>query len=132
MAGRGTDIKLEADVRAAGGLHVIAAEPNRSRRVDRQLIGRAARQGDPGSCQLFVAADDELVQEFAGPLAKRIRRYATASGEAALEADSILLAAQQRAETQDFKRRQRLMQHDRWIDGVLENLVGETNGRRAG
>jgi preprotein translocase subunit SecA len=132
MAGRGTDIKLDADARDAGGLHVIAAEPNRSRRVDRQLIGRTARQGDPGSCQLFAAADDELVDEFASPLAKRIRRNATASGEAKLDADSILLSAQQRAEAMDFKRRQRLMQHDRWIDGVLQTLVGETDGRRAG
>ncbi len=61
MAGRGTDIKLHPAVRDAGGLHVILSEMNRSKRIDRQLAGRAARQGDPGSSQAFVSLDDELL-----------------------------------------------------------------------
>ncbi len=61
MAGRGTDIKLHPDVRAAGGLHVLLSEMNRSARIDRQLAGRAARQGDPGSSQIFVSLEDELL-----------------------------------------------------------------------
>ena len=60
LAGRGTDIKLHSDVRRAGGLHVIAVEHHSLSRVDRQLIGRSARCGDPGSARFFLAADDEL------------------------------------------------------------------------
>ncbi len=61
MAGRGTDIKPDSEVIEAGGLHVINLEMNDSRRIDRQLHGRAARQGDPGSCQDFLSLDDELL-----------------------------------------------------------------------
>ncbi|MFO0975748.1 MAG: translocase [Planctomycetaceae bacterium] len=62
MAGRGTDILLDDDVRRAGGLHVIATEMHSSKRIDRQLIGRAARQGDPGSYQFFLSLEDELLR----------------------------------------------------------------------
>ena len=62
MAGRGTDILLDDDVRAAGGLHVIATEMHSSKRIDRQLVGRAARQGDPGSFQFFLSLEDELLR----------------------------------------------------------------------
>jgi preprotein translocase subunit SecA len=66
MAGRGTDIKLHPTVRDAGGLHVILTEFHESRRIDRQLFGRAGRQGDPGSHESIVALDDELFTRFAG------------------------------------------------------------------
>jgi preprotein translocase subunit SecA len=66
MAGRGTDIQLHPAVRNAGGLHVILTEYHESRRVDRQLFGRAGRQGDPGSYESIVALDDELFRRFAG------------------------------------------------------------------
>src|SRR5436190_4972069 len=66
MAGRGTDIKLGPGVTAAGGLHVLGTERHDARRVDRQLIGRAGRQGDPGTGQFFVSLDDELL-EVLGP-----------------------------------------------------------------
>jgi preprotein translocase subunit SecA len=62
MAGRGTDIILEDDVRQAGGLHVIATELHSSTRIDRQLVGRSARQGDPGSFQFFLSLEDELLR----------------------------------------------------------------------
>ncbi len=64
MAGRGTDIVLDAAARAAGGLHVIATMKNRSRRIDRQLVGRAARHGDPGSAEALLALDDALLQRI--------------------------------------------------------------------
>ena len=73
MAGRGTDIQLHPAVREAGGLHVILTEYHESRRIDRQLFGRAGRQGDPGSYESIVALDDELFQRFAG---KQLRRIA--------------------------------------------------------
>jgi preprotein translocase subunit SecA len=67
MAGRGTDIKLHPDVAAAGGLHVILTEFHESKRIDRQLYGRGARQGDPGSCEALVSIEDEIFARFASP-----------------------------------------------------------------
>jgi preprotein translocase subunit SecA len=64
MAGRGTDIALEPAVRDCGGLHVIIGEANDFGRIDRQLIGRCARQGDPGSVQRFVSFDEDLMRRF--------------------------------------------------------------------
>ena len=72
LAGRGTDIALTPEVRAAGGLHVIVAECQTSGRMDRQLIGRCARQGDPGSAQIFVSAEDTLIRDFGPWLASAI------------------------------------------------------------
>lgn len=65
MAGRGTDIKLSKDVKDAGGLAIIGTERHESRRVDRQLRGRAGRQGDPGSSVFFVSLEDDLMRLFA-------------------------------------------------------------------
>jgi preprotein translocase subunit SecA len=64
MAGRGTDIKLSDKVKQAGGLAIIGTERHESRRVDRQLRGRAGRQGDPGSSQFFVSLEDDLMRLF--------------------------------------------------------------------
>ena len=72
MAGRGTDIKLDSEVIDAGGLHVINLEMNDSRRIDRQLHGRAARQGDPGSCQDFLSLDDELLVKELNSISHRL------------------------------------------------------------
>jgi len=80
MAGRGTDIDLAAEVRARGGLHVILSEFHESRRIDRQLYGRAGRQGDPGSCEAICSLDDELFAQFA-PLAVRLLRRGFGSRE---------------------------------------------------
>jgi len=77
MAGRGTDIKLARGVAASGGLHVILTEFNESRRIDRQLYGRCARQGDPGSCEAIVALDDELFAVHAPRLAAWLSRRPT-------------------------------------------------------
>ena len=80
MAGRGTDIALAPGVAQAGGLHVILTEYHESRRIDRQLLGRCARQGDPGSCEAFVALDDELFRARAPLLTRRLRSWANATG----------------------------------------------------
>jgi len=125
MAGRGTDIKLSQRARERGGLHVIAAEPNRSRRVDRQLVGRGGRQGDPGSCQVFVSADDELLESVGRGLAGQIRRAVRRSGEADVNVDKDLRALQRKAERNDYARRKHLMQQEMWVEGVLQTLVGE-------
>jgi len=125
MAGRGTDIKLTRQSREAGGLHVIAAEPNRSYRVDRQLVGRCARQGEPGSCQTFVSADDDLVKHVGGALARQILRAASRTGEATLRGDNRLREIQRKAEQADFLHRQQLMQQDLWIESILDTLAGD-------
>ena len=66
MAGRGTDIKLDAEVKTAGGLCIIGTERHEARRIDRQLRGRAGRQGDPGSSQFFISLEDDLMRLFGG------------------------------------------------------------------
>ena len=76
MAGRGTDIVLADSVRQAGGLHVIATEIHTSKRIDRQLVGRAARQGDPGSYRFVVSLEDELFRNNPQLQAKLIRKAA--------------------------------------------------------
>lgn len=86
MAGRGTDIRIDASARELGGLHVIATEMHSSARIDRQLIGRAARQGDPGSYQFFLSLDDELFQCLPPETLARRRRRARPSGNGELVA----------------------------------------------
>jgi preprotein translocase subunit SecA len=75
MAGRGTDIRLGQGVAQRGGLHVILTEGHESARIDRQLKGRAARQGSPGSSVIFVTYSDELIQRFLGPIRKSVLRF---------------------------------------------------------
>ena len=83
MAGRGTDIKLGPGVAAMGGLHVIATERNESGRIDRQLFGRCARQGDPGSAQAIVSLEDEFVARYARRVGRLCSRDARGRGEGA-------------------------------------------------
>jgi preprotein translocase subunit SecA len=118
MAGRGTDIALDAGVRERGGLHVIIGESNDYARIDRQLIGRCARQSDPGSVQRFIALDDELLRRFVpAPLARawawlHQRRPAWAPQLAA----AALRLAQWRAERQAFGQRQNILKQDIELD----------------
>ena len=81
MAGRGTDIKLGEGVAELGGLHVIGTERHESRRIDRQLAGRCARQGDPGYCQFFVSLEDEIIEAFGEKPAARLRKRYRGRGE---------------------------------------------------
>jgi preprotein translocase subunit SecA len=110
MAGRGTDIKITKAVAALGGLHVVATDPATSYRVDRQLFGRAARQGDPGSAQLFAAADDELLLRHA-PVARRLWRT--------LGPDRVIRLAQARAERLARFNRRQVLRSDDWMDQSL-------------
>ena len=82
MAGRGTDIKLSDSVKAAGGLAIVGTERHDSRRVDRQLRGRAGRQGDPGSSQFYVSLEDNLMRLFGSDrIAKMMDRMGLEEGE---------------------------------------------------
>jgi preprotein translocase subunit SecA len=74
MAGRGTDIAPSDEAIRAGGLHVLATERHEAGRIDRQLFGRAARQGDPGSCECILSLEDELVSEHAGRFVRRLAK----------------------------------------------------------
>ena len=96
MAGRGTDIKLPPAVVALGGLHVIAAQRHASGRIDRQLIGRCARQGDPGSAQFFLAGDDALLRNHGPRLGAAMKRAANARGEVAVCLMRAVLGIQRR------------------------------------
>ena len=115
MAGRGTDIKLSPEERAAGGLAIIGTERHDSRRVDRQLRGRAGRQGDPGSSQFFVSLEDDLMRLFSS---ERIIRVMDRLGHE--EGDVIqhsmitksIERAQRKVEENNFGIRKRLLEYD--------------------
>ncbi len=124
MAGRGTDIKLDPDARAAGGLHVILSEMHSARRIDRQFIGRAGRQGDPGSSQTFISLEDELIRLYARSLGVAFRSTpGFASGELAGSSRATALAlftyAQRRAEHRARVSRAEVLRQDDWIDKHL-------------
>jgi preprotein translocase subunit SecA len=116
MAGRGTDIKLAPGVAESGGLHVIATELNDSGRIDRQLFGRCARQGDPGSCEAILAIEEDLVKSFF-PLAEA--RFRDQRSLPASLGKTIFRIAQWRAERSHSKARRELLDLDDYLGDVL-------------
>ena len=115
MAGRGTDIKLTPEVKEAGGLAIIGTERHESRRVDRQLRGRAGRQGDPGSSQFFVSLEDDLMRLFGSErIASMMDRMGLKEGEV-IQAPMMTKAierAQKKVEENNFGIRKRLLEYD--------------------
>ena len=115
MAGRGTDIKLSEEVKAAGGLAIIGTERHDSRRVDRQLRGRAGRQGDPGSSTFYISLEDKLMRLFGGErIASMVDKMGLEENEA-LEAGMLTNAignAQKKVEENNFGVRKRLLEYD--------------------
>ncbi len=115
MAGRGTDIKLSPEVKAAGGLAIIGTERHDSRRVDRQLRGRAGRQGDPGSSTFYISLEDKLMRLFGSErIASMVDRLGMAENEA-MESGMLSNAiekAQQKVEENNFGIRKRLLEYD--------------------
>lgn len=107
MAGRGTDIHLADSVRAAGGLHVICSELHSSPRIDRQLIGRSARQGDPGSYQFFLSLEDELLAQSSLKTLQRWRTRSTCNTAGELSGARRWLAKFRRLQRQVERRHQR-------------------------
>ncbi|MEC7754339.1 MAG: preprotein translocase subunit SecA [Bacteroidota bacterium] len=115
MAGRGTDIKLHPDSKAAGGLAIIGTERHESRRVDRQLRGRAGRQGDPGSSQFFVSLEDNLMRLFGSDrVAKLMDRMGLKEGEMIQHSmiTKSIERAQKKVEENNFGIRKRLLEYD--------------------
>ncbi len=115
MAGRGTDIKLSDEVKAAGGLAIIGTERHDSRRVDRQLRGRAGRQGDPGSSQFYVSLEDNLMRLFGSEkMAKTMDRLGMKEGEVIQHSmiSKSIERAQTKVEENAFGVRKRLLEYD--------------------
>ncbi|MFQ3575013.1 MAG: preprotein translocase subunit SecA [Cytophagales bacterium] len=115
MAGRGTDIKLSAESKAAGGLAIIGTERHESRRVDRQLRGRAGRQGDPGSSQFFVSLEDNLMRLFMSDgTIKIMDRLGLKDGEVIQHSliTKSIENAQKKVEQNNFSMRKRLLEYD--------------------
>ncbi|MCC6320657.1 MAG: hypothetical protein IT438_04380 [Phycisphaerales bacterium] len=128
MAGRGTDIKLDREAKEAGGLHVVLTEMHSAKRIDRQFIGRAGRQGDPGSSQVFVSCEDELVKLHARRLIAAVRGQTPSTpaqdeikGGSRRRALAVFRLAQRRAEARGRRSRAEVLKQDDWIE---KNLPG--------
>jgi len=130
MAGRGTDIKLGAGVPEAGGLHVLATERHEARRIDRQLRGRCARQGDPGSSHFFIALEDDLMRLFgSGRIVKIMEKMGLEENQ---ELEHPLLnrsieQAQKRVEGHNFQIRKRTLEYDDVMNKQREIIYGFRN-----
>jgi preprotein translocase subunit SecA len=114
MAGRGTDIKLAPDVAEHGGLHVICTELHDAARIDRQLSGRCARQGDPGTVRQYMSLEDDVLENAWGP--KKAERYKTQGRQspgAIRQTSKLFVKAQHKVEKKHFRDRRILMHHEK-------------------
>jgi preprotein translocase subunit SecA len=135
MAGRGTDIKISEEVKRAGGLAIIATERHDSRRVDRQLRGRAGRQGDPGSSQFYVSLEDNLMRLFNSErLAKLMDKMGHQEGEV-LQHNMVsksIERAQKKVEENNFGIRKRLLEYDDVMNIQREAIYKKRNNALSG
>ena len=135
MAGRGTDIKLPDEVKAAGGLAIIGTERHDSRRVDRQLRGRSGRQGDPGSSVFFISLEDKLMRLFGSEkIAGVVDRLGMEENEA-LEApmlNSSIERAQKKVEENNFGIRKRLLEYDDVMNSQREVIYTKRRNALSG
>ncbi len=125
MAGRGTDIKLSKEVIALGGLHVIGTCRHQSRRIDRQLRGRCARQGDPGSSKFYVSFEDQLMRLFASPkLNAMIKKWRPPEGEAISAGilNKSIETAQKRIEQRNYTIRKYTLEYDDVINKQRQEI----------
>ena len=127
IAGRGTDIRLSADSLQRGGLCVLATEHHESSRIDRQLVGRAARQGEPGVGAFFLAADDDLLTRHGEWLSRAIRKSKAIKGEVAVDMSSSVHKVQLQAERSQFLQRRALFLDDGRRDVVMSRINGEAS-----
>src|SRR3954467_9786213 len=115
MAGRGVDIKIDDEVRALGGLYVLATERHESRRIDNQLRGRSGRQGDPGETRFYLSGEDDLVRLFAGDRIKSIMERFSIPEDQPMEAKILsrqIEGAQKKVEEQNFVMRKNVLKYD--------------------
>ncbi|MCP4441009.1 MAG: preprotein translocase subunit SecA [Aureispira sp.] len=135
MAGRGTDIKINEEVRAAGGLAIIGTERHDSRRVDRQLRGRAGRQGDVGSSQFYVSLEDKLMRIFGSErIAKLMDRLGHQEGDVLQHGmiSKSIERAQKKVEENNFGTRKRLLEYDDVMNIQREAIYKRRNNALAG
>ena len=129
MAGRGTDIKLDEDARAAGGLKIIGTERHESRRIDNQLRGRSGRQGDPGESRFYISLEDDLLRLFGSDrLMGAFNALGVADGEQ-LEhkmLSNAIETAQKKLETNNFGIRKNLLEYDQVMNEQREIIYGES------
>ncbi len=115
MAGRGTDIKLHPSVKQAGGLYIIGTERHEARRIDRQLRGRAGRQGDPGSSKFFLSLEDDLLRLFGGERIAGVMQFLKVPEGEPIEHNAVTKSverAQKKVEENNFGIRKRLLEYD--------------------
>ncbi len=128
MAGRGTDIKLDEDARAAGGLKIIGTERHESRRIDNQLRGRSGRQGDPGESRFYISLEDDLLRLFGSDrLMGAFNALGVADGEQ-LEhkmLSNAIETAQKKLETNNFGIRKNMLEYDHVMNEQREIIYGE-------
>ena len=130
MAGRGTDIKLDEEARAAGGLKIIGTERHESRRIDNQLRGRAGRQGDPGESRFYISLEDDLMRLFGQ---ERLMNVFNALGVDENERiehkmlSSAIEKAQKKIETNNYGIRSHLLQYDQVMNEQREIIYAERN-----
>jgi preprotein translocase subunit SecA len=123
MAGRGTDIKLGPGVAEAGGLHVLGTERHEARRVDRQLAGRAGRQGDPGSAQFFLSLEDELLEGLGPYRQEALKKYGQRGGNVDWQKyGGLFFKAQRRVEWRHLRQRVDLMVYEKQRQEILKDL----------
>ncbi len=123
MAGRGTDIKPPPEVLAVGGLHVLGTERHESLRIDRQLAGRAGRQGDPGSAQFFLSLEDELLEGLGPKQQEKWKEFGLRGGDHDWNSYLYLFRrAQRRVESRHFRGRVDLLVHENQRQEVLKDI----------
>jgi preprotein translocase subunit SecA len=123
MAGRGTDIKLGPGVADAGGLHVLGTERHEARRIDRQLVGRSGRQGDPGSSQFFLSLEDELLEGLGPHRQEALRERGERGGNVSWDNyQPVFLKAQRRVERRHYRQRVDLMLYEKQRQEILKDL----------
>ena len=130
MAGRGTDIKLGAGVAALGGLHILGTERHESRRIDRQLRGRAGRQGDPGSSRFSLSLEDDLMRLFGSErISTLMEKMGVQEGEVIEHGmvTSAISRAQKRVEAHNFDIRKHLLEYDNVMNKQREEVYRQRN-----
>ena len=130
MAGRGTDIKLKAGVAELGGLHVIGTTRHQSRRIDRQLRGRCARLGDPGSSKFYVSFEDSLMRLFTSPrMTGFLQRFRPPEGEpiSAKVLNKSIETAQKRVEQRNYTIRKHTLEYDDVMNKQREEVYAFRN-----
>src|SRR2546429_4118672 len=130
MAGRGTDIKLGGGVADVGGLHVIGTERHEARRIDRQLRGRCARQGDPGSSHFFISLEDDLIRLFGSDrIVEVMEKVGLEEGQELTHPllNRSIQTAQKRVEQHNFQIRKRTLEYDDVMNKQREVIYGFRN-----